>query len=227
VREAADELVRCARLSRGRPFSLAIAGGSTLRPLYRRLAHEPYRSRLPWARIHIFWTDERCVSPEHAESNFGAAWRALLSRVPIPPANIHRIPVGHPHPDLAYERVLRRFFRHGRPPLPRFDLLILGLGVDGHAASLFPNDPALDVDDRWVTTAAGGTPPLPRITLTLPALTRARRILWLASGPTKASAVRRVLRGPGRLDGLPAQRIQPRRGSALWLVDRQAARLLA
>ena len=211
--------------ARGR-VSVALSGGSTAQPLYTLLAREPYRTRMPWDRLHVFWGDERCVPADHPESNFRMARDALLSRVPLPPANIHRVPVeqGDPHTvALAYERILRGWFSGDAAAAPLFDLVFLGLGADGHTASLFPRSDALRERSRWVVASSGGTPRCPRVTLTIPALNRARQLIWLIAGSPKAAAVRAILEGPVVPDDLPAQQIRPVHAAPLWLLDRAAA----
>ncbi len=224
ARAAAEEWrVRALATASGR-FAVALAGGSTPRALYALLAdpRAPYREALPWARTHVFFGDERTVPPDHPESNYGTAREALLARVPIPPENVHRIR-GEEDPVAAarsYEDDLRAFF--GRPP--RFDLVLLGLGADGHTASLFPGSPALE-EPRLV--AAPFVPALGarRITLTLPALDAASRVVFLVSGATKAPAVALILSGGPGSEALPAARVRPLDGTVLWLVDRAAAGL--
>lgn len=201
-------------------FSVALAGGRTPQPLHALLAdpREPYRDALPWALTHVFFGDERSVPPDDPASNYGAARDALLSRVPLPPGNVHRIR-GEDDAGAAaraYEEELRRVLG----PAARLDLVLLGLGADGHTASLFPGSPALEERTRLV--AAPFVPSLGarRITLTLPALSAAARVVFLVSGAEKADALRRVLAGAAEL---PAARVRPREGAALFLADRAAA----
>jgi 6-phosphogluconolactonase len=228
-RAAAEELTRViheAVEARGRA-TIALAGGSTPRALYEQVAQEPMRSRIPWARVHLFWGDERCVPPDQPESNFHMTHETLLARVPIPASNIHRIPVEHGDPDAtaqAYERALREHFRLANGAWPAFDLILLGLGADGHTASLFPGTPAARETARLAVATRGGEPNVARVTLTLPVLNHARRVAWLISGAAKAPIVRRVLEGgAAEADGLPAQSVQPLEGTAVWLLDRAAA----
>ncbi len=202
-------------------FSLALSGGTTPGALYRLLAEEPYRSQIPWRQGHVFWSDERCVPPDDPGSNYRLAHETLLAHVPVPPDNVHRIQgeLAPPTAARAYERELRRFF--GRPQ-PRFDLLLLGLGADGHTASLFPDSPALAETRRLVvaTTAVYGDRPAVRVTLTLPALNAARHVLFLVSGVEKAPIVQALVGGQVPL---PAQRIHPTAGQLTWLFDAAAA----
>jgi 6-phosphogluconolactonase len=203
-------------------FSAALSGGSTPGTLYRLLAEEPYRSRAFWTQVHLFWTDERCVPPGDAGSNYWSAYQALIAHVPIPPENVHRVR-GELAPEAAaraYEREMQRFFRRRRPD---FDLVLLGLGSDGHTASLFPNSGSLAETERLAvaTTAVYSSRPAKRVTLTLPALNAARQILFLVSGHEKAEIVRAVFEDvEGRL---PARRVRPAAGQLTWLVDAAAA----
>jgi 6-phosphogluconolactonase len=214
-------LVREAAASRGR-FSVALSGGSTPGTLYRLLAEEPYRGQIPWAEVHLFWGDERCVPPDDPGSNYRLAEETLIARVPIPPGNVHRVR-GELDPEEAarvYARELRDFFCG---PRPRFDLVLLGLGEDGHTASLFPGSPVLDETARLAAAeeAHYQDRPAHRVTLTLPVLNAARHVLFLITGGAKAGIVQTVLEGePGRL---PAQRIRPIAGQLTWLLDAAAA----
>ncbi len=225
ARAAADEwrtrALAAASGGAGR-FAVALSGGSTPRAFYELLSDEqqPYGDGLPWERTHVFFGDERPVPPGHPESNYGMVRRALLARVPIPPENVHRIH-GEDAPDLAaraYETELRSFF--GGPP--RFDLLFLGLGADGHTASLFPGVPA-EGGCRFV--AAPFVPALGtrRITLTERALRTAAHVVFLVSGASKAPVLARVLGAEASASELPASRVRPLAGTVLWLVDRAAA----
>jgi len=230
-RAAAECVVSAARhgvRARGR-FSVALAGGSTPRVLYRLLACTPYRAQMPWPSVHCFWTDERCVPPEHAKSNFRMAHTAWLSHVPLPPANIHRIVVEQRTPAQAaarYAQVLRAFFPVADGAWPAFDLILLGLGEDGHTAALFPRSPAVQETRRLVTPSVGDRPALPRITLTLPVLNHARQLLWLVAGRRKAAIVRLVLQGQASPETVPARRVRPVTGDACWFLDQAAARQL-
>ena len=206
--------------SRGR-FSVALSGGSTPRALYELLARSPYRQRMPWEGLHLFWGDERCVPPSDPGSNFRLAEETLIAHVPIPPENIHRVQ-GELEPGAAaraYERTLRDFFCG---PIPRLDLVLLGLGNDGHTASLFPRSTALEDTERLVVAVEAfyQDRPAHRVTLTLPAINTARQVLFLVSGHDKAEIVRSVLQGPDT--ALPAQRVQPTAGKLTWLLDAAA-----
>lgn len=230
-REAAEQFVQLAQQQAHERcrFSVALAGGSTPRRLYELLAGEPYRSRVPWECVYVFWGDERCVPPDHPDSNFRMVNEMLLSRVPLPPVNVYRIPADQGDSVSAaasYEQTLRTFFRLEPNSWPKFDLVLLGLGADGHVASLFPRSAALDETHRFVVATAGGTPDLPRITLTAPVLNHAKHLMWLVAGEQKSAIVQAVLAGPTRPDELPAQMIKPLHGTSQWLLDRAAASVL-
>lgn len=200
---------------------VCLTGGSTPRRSYRRMAEEPYRTEAPWERVHLFWGDERCVPPRHPRSNYGMAYDALISCVPIPAGNVHRIG-GEWAPERAaesYAQELRDVFDGGPP---RWDLLHLGLGENAHVASLFPFAETLR-ETRSVTTALLAERGEARVTLTYPSLNSAARIHFLVSGGAKQAALARVLRGPLDPARLPAQAIEPHDGRILWLLDRAAA----
>jgi 6-phosphogluconolactonase len=211
-------------------FSVALAGGSTPRAAYSLLVD----ARLDWKNIHLFWGDERCVPPDHSDSNYLMARKALLDYVPIPVRNIHRMRGEIPPIQAAaeYEQLLQTFFadRKSTIDIPRsFDLVLLGLGEDGHTASLFPGSPALQVKDRWVAVVEHNQPPPPlvtRLTLTLPILNAAALVMILVVGEGKASRLKQALSPPGTEAILPVQRLQPVNGSVLWLVDQAAASYL-
>jgi 6-phosphogluconolactonase len=212
--------------ARGR-FAVALAGGSTPRAMYELLAvgRRHGHPKLPWSRLHFFFGDERAVPPDHPESNFRMASEALLAHVPVPAANVHRI-----HAELEparaaedYEADLRRFFALSLHGLPRFDLILLGLGADGHTASLFAGSPALRETRRLVTAHPASQSRAARLTLTLPVLNAAAEVLFVVSGADKAPVVRAVLHGPARRPALPAQRVRPDKGRLLWLLDEAAA----
>jgi 6-phosphogluconolactonase len=204
--EAVADSLRAAVAARGE-FVLALAGGSTPRPLYERLAAAPYR-HLPWDRVHFFWGDERCVPPDHLDSNYRLAAEALLAHLDLRPEQIHRLPgeLAPPAGAAQAEAELRAFFadREPRDGSPVFDLILLGAGPDGHTASLFPGRPALEETQRWVVAEDHpGRPPLvPRLTLTLPVLNAARAVLFLVAGVEKRPVVEHPERYPaGRVQG--------------------------
>ena len=233
---AADEVARRAEEAvqeRGR-FAWALSGGSTPRDLYRALASPPYRDRLPWSAIHVFWGDERHVPPDHPDSNFRMAREAMLDAVPLPAENVHRIRAEEPDAAVAaaaYEAELRAFFQLGQlaaadagDKWPRFDLVLLGLGKDAHTASLFPGGEAVHERERLVVAPWVEAQNTFRITLTPPVLNHARLAVFLVSGEDKAEPLRAVLAGPRDPGRWPAQIVE---GNRLWMVDRAAARLLA
>lgn len=213
-------------LSRQELFGLVLSGGSTPRAVYSWLSQPALAGRVPWSRVHFFWGDERCVPPDHAESNYHMAYETLLAPLELPPQNIHRIH-GEIHGEEAaalYERSIAEFFGE-ETHLPRFDLILLGIGEDGHTASLFPGSPALDETLRWVVALEHTQPPTPivsRITMTLPLLNSARRVAVIVSGSAKAGVVRRALSGDKL--GLPIQRVRPEGGEMVWLLDEAAAK---
>jgi len=230
-REAAERFAAAA--GRGvrerRRFTVALSGGSTPAALFRLLAAPPLREALPWDRTQVFWGDERCVPPEDPASNYGTAHALFLSRVPIPPQNVHRMR-GEEDPEraaAAYEAELRAAFGLTGGEGPRFDLILLGLGEDGHTASLFPGSPALRETDRLVAAPFVERLSAYRLTLTLPVLNAAREVLVLVAGGVKAAALREVLQGPSGPERLPIRHVEPRDGSLTFLVDAAAARLLA
>ncbi len=203
--------------------SFVLSGGNTPKSVYELLAMPPWSGQLDWSRIQLFWGDERCVPPEDPSSNYGAAWKAFISRLSIPSSNIHRIPGELDDPrDAAqrYEAEIRLAFTHESPPA--FDLVLLGMGEDGHTASLFPGT-TWD-EQKWVI--ANFVPKLnaSRISMTPCLLNGARKIVFLTSGPSKARALAGVLED--RDADYPAKRIQPRRGDLTWIVDSAAAALL-
>lgn len=201
-----------------RRFMIALAGGSTPRHLYEVLAQPLYATDIDWARVHVFWGDERCVPPDHAHSNYRMAREALLDNVPLPAANVHRI-AGEDPPEAAaraYDHLLRSYFSGDRT----FDRVLLGMGDDGHTASLFAGTPALTERERWVmATHVAHLQDSNRITLTPVVLNAAEVITFLVTGHAKARRLHDVLAGAD----VPAGRIRPTRGSITWLVDRDAA----
>lgn len=203
---------------------IALSGGSTPRALFRLLATPEWQSRVPWPHIHIWWADERGVAPDHHDSNYGTAYTLLFSHLPV--ANIHRM---HGEMDdalaaaRAYELEMRRVFALGPRGRPRFDLILLGMGADGHTASLFPGTTALDEHKALVTMGWAPVSPHRRLTLTLPVLNRAACCLFLVAGADKGPALAQVLRPDPLSPPLPAARVSPTRGRVLWLLDATAA----
>jgi len=208
--------------SQGR-FLVALSGGSTPRPVHGLLALEPYRSQIPWGETHIFWVDERCVPETSQASNFGVAKGDFLDHVPVPPSQIHPMPGGVP-PEKGvrqYQRELKGFFGSDANGFPVFDLIFLGMGEDGHTASLFPGQEALDERQKWVVAVKGGNPNVSRLTMTLPVLNQGKHIVFLVSGLGKAQVIRTLFEDKTGL--LPAERIQPLSGELTYLLDRKAA----
>ncbi len=240
ARNAAERFVLIARRSieeRGR-FTVALSGGSTPRELYALLAAPDFASQVDWTRVHVFWGDERAVPPDSPESNYRTA-REQLGHLPIPADQVHRI-MGEEEPGQAaldYEQTLREMLTPALVPppsnaegagegIPCLDLVLLGLGANGHTASLFPHGAALRETRRWVVAEYVPEVGMHRITLTPSILSAAENILFLVAGADKALTVQAVLRGPYRPDELPAQLIQPEQGHLVWLLDREAASAL-
>lgn len=212
-----------------RPKFVALSGGSTPRALYELLADrdEPFRDRIDWENTHFFFTDERHVPPDHPDSNFRMINEAMFSRVPVPAENVHRIPAEKPNAAEAaidYERDLISSFGSG---VPAFDLILLGLGEEGHTASLFPGSPALHETQHFVAAPWVEKLNSYRITLTLPVLNNGRSTVFLVTGASKAEILREVIESDKKPnpDLYPAQAISPTNGAVSWLVDKAAARL--
>ena len=206
--------------------SLVLSGGMTPRGVYTQLAVE---TRLDWARVHVFWGDERHVPPDHPDSNFRMANETLLSKVPIPPGNIHRVRTDDSNAERAaneYEEVIRTFFSLTAGEFPRFDVVLLGLGTDAHTASLFPGSPLLTEQRPIVGAVRVDHLNSTRITLTPPAINHAACVMFLVSGEAKAEALRAVLREPSDTQRRPAQAIRPTSGRLIFMVDAEAASLL-
>ncbi|GAB4455405.1 MAG: 6-phosphogluconolactonase [Anaerolineales bacterium] len=207
---------------RGR-FLVALNGGGTPNRLFQLLAAD-YRGKVEWSRVHVFWGDERCVPPGDAGSSYGQAWEAFLSRVSIPESNIHRVK-GDLEPAEASRDYALTLSRFASPPLefPRFDLVYLGMGEDGHTASLFPGSPADVTEPTLPVTAHYQDRPANRVTLTPLVFNQARTVAFMVTGEKKASTLAEVLSGRYDPERLPAQRIHPKDGELLWLVDEEAA----
>jgi 6-phosphogluconolactonase len=225
---AADEFVRQANAaisSRGR-FTVALAGGSTPKGLYSLLATTP---ALPWEKMYFFFGDERHVPPDDPESNYRMAREALLSKAPIPAQNVFRVPAENPdaaQAAQAYEKTLRQFFQPATT-FPRYDLILLGMGPDGHTASLFPGGKALQESSRWVVSDWVEKFKTDRISLTLPVLNNAAVVMFLAAGEDKAETLKEVLEGQKPGDQFPSKLVRPADGQLIWLVDRAAAKALS
>jgi len=203
------------------PFAVCLSGGSTPRRFYQLLAEPPLRDVMPWQRIHWFWGDERFVPWDHPDSNYGMAREAMLGHVPVPAGNIHGITfAGTPaEAARAYQYVLQSYYGAERldPARPLFDIVLLGMGPDGHTASLIPGEPVLDEQERWVAEVTHGRPE-PRITLTYPALDSSRSTAFVAAGGDKHAMMQRVVAGEREL---PAARIRPV-GELIWFIDEAA-----
>jgi len=233
ARLADQYVVGCGR------FTVALSGGSTPRAMLSLLASEPFLGTVPWSSIYLFWGDERCVPPDHPDSNYRMATETLLSKAPIPPENIFRVPAEIADPERAaeeYAATLTTFFLAGpgatgtgTAPLssvPRLDLVLLGMGPDGHTASLFPHTTALQAGEQIVVANYVEKFKAHRITLTAATINNARSVTFLVAGDDKAEALKNVLEGSYQPDVYPSQLIRPANGTLLWMVDEAAARLL-
>lgn len=223
-RAAREELIQTARaaIAERARFSVALSGGSTPRRLYASLVD----AKLPWGMVHVFFGDERHVSPDHPDSNFRMARESLLSKIAIPRANVHRIQAEIGDAENAareYEAELRRSFELRPGELPRLDLVLLGLGADGHTASLFPGTSALKEETHLVAATWVEKLAAQRITLTISVINNAARVIFLVCGEDKARVLRSVLSNDSAGSGSPARRIRPTDGELVWLVDRAAA----
>jgi 6-phosphogluconolactonase len=216
------ELAREAIDARGR-FAVALSGGRTPKLTYQLLASDEFRESIEWAHVHVFFGDERSVPPTNADSNYRMVDEALLSRVPIPSQNIHRMRGEGDAVANArlYEDELQTFFAGAT--WPRFDLVLLGMGDDGHTASLFPGTEALAEQRAWTVGVWVEKLKAYRITLTIPAINHAAHVIFLITGASKAERLAEVIRGGGRGESLPAQLIRPENGSLEFFLDRAAA----
>lgn len=228
--QAAAYVARIAReaiVTRGR-FTIALSGGNTPKKLYSLLATEPYSSQIDWQLVDIFWSDERCVPPDDPESNYYLAQEVMLSRLTIPVAQVHRMPADGDNriaASLDYTREMQRVFSTNG--IPEFDLLQLGMGPEGHTASLFPHQPSLHETQHLVMPVSVPKPPPDRLTFTPPILNAARNVLFLATGADKADALHAVIEGPSNPDEYPAQIVRPPNGEVTWMVDSAIAQKLS
>jgi 6-phosphogluconolactonase len=208
---------------------VALAGGSTPKAAYAMLASAAYRDRVPWQQTHFFWGDERHVPPDHEDSNYRMAHEAMFSKVTVPAAHIYRIAAEKEAQQAAdeYEATLRAAFQLTGDALPRFDLVLLGMGPDGHTASLFPGTAAVHESKRLVAAPWVEKFHTFRITLTPPVLCHAAHVVFAAGGADKTETLQQVLQGPYQPDLYPSQVVKPAQGTLLWLVDKAAARLLS
>lgn len=211
--------------ARGR-FVIALAGGSTPRLLYEILAapeeEDGVSDEIAWGRVHVFWSDERAVPPDHPDSNYRMAREALLDHVPVPPEQVHRVPTEHPAGQAAerYEAEVRRLFDKSDPV---FDLVLLGLGADAHTASLFPGSPLVDEATRLIAAAEVGPGGSSRVTFTPALINLARHVVFVVCGIEKAAAVASVIEGSGEARACPARAVRPADGAVTWILDRAAA----
>ncbi len=225
---AAERFVECAAKLNGEldRFSVALAGGGTPKRAYELLATERFKNRVDWSKVHLFFGDERSVPPTHPDSNYAMVYEALISKVAIRAKNVRRI-IGEGEPPESartYEIQLRSFF--AGLTWPRFDLVLLGMGDDGHTASLFPHSEALREKTRWVVATKNERTGQDRITLTIPVISHAAQVLFVVSGKEKAQRLATVLRPPPDSEIVPAQAIKPVDGSLEWFVDADAASCL-
>lgn len=207
-------------------FSIAVSGGSTPRPMHRLLAKSPFFQEIPWHKSHIFWVDERCVPHTNPASNYGAARKDFIDRAFKAGAKIHPMPV-HMDPAKAaacYEKEIREFFKTHSGSIPRLDLIVLGIGTDGHTASLFPGQAVLFEKKRLISAVKGGEPNLQRLTMTYPLLNQAKEVLFLVFGEKKGYILKRIIEEKDA--ALPASGVEPKSGRLTWLLDRKAARFL-
>ncbi len=205
---------------------IALSGGNTPRVIYQRLAEEPYRSQMPWDRIHLFWGDERCVPPQHPDSNFGMAAESFLNRISIPEENVHRIK-GENRPDdeaARYEKEIRKLVPKSSSGIPRFDWIFLGLGIDGHIASLFPGSNALEEKKRICVAAVHPESGRKRITFTLPLINSSARVSFFVTGTDKGEIVSEILKGKKTRINYPAAMIKPFDGILEWWMEKNTAR---
>jgi 6-phosphogluconolactonase len=221
ARHVAEWITAAALAAKG-PFRVSLSGGSTPRALYGLLASDEFRGSFPWQRVSWYWGDERFVPHDHPESNYRMVREAMLAKAPVPPENIHPVPADGTPEDAAqrYERALQEAYGATvlDPARPLFDVTLLGLGPDGHTASLLPGDPVLEERKRWVAVVAHGRPEV-RITMTYPAIESSRRVAFLVAGREKASILRAIRTGDSEA---PAARVRPL-GKLFWFVDSAAA----
>jgi len=233
AKRAAREFLEAATsaVAQKHSFTVALAGGSTPKALYNLLATDPVlRAQLPWDKMHLYFGDERNVAPDHADSNFRMATEALLSKAPLKPDQVIRIKGEYKDTERAaqeYEQALRASFKLAAGQFPRFDLVLLGMGNEGHTLSLFPGTKALHQQKRLAVRNWIGKLYTERITLTAPVVNQAALVIFMVTGADKALALKGVLEGPCEPEQLPSQMIEPRSGKLLWLVDTAAGGMLA
>ena len=221
ARHVAEWMTQAA-LAASRPFRVSLSGGSTPKILYSLLASDDFRGRFPWERVSWYWGDERFVAYDHPDSNYRMTREAMLAKAPVPPENVHPVPADGTPEEAArrYERTLREAYGTATldPARPLFDITLLGLGADGHTASLLPGQPVLDERTRWVMAVSHGRPEV-RITMTYPAIDSSRSVAFLVAGREKAAILNTIRGGDS---ALPAARVRPV-GDLIWFVDKAAA----
>jgi 6-phosphogluconolactonase len=221
ARHVAEWMTQAA-LAASRPFRVSLSGGSTPKTLYSVLASDDFRNRFPWERVSWYWGDERFVAYDHPDSNYRMTREAMLAKAPVPPENVHPVPADGTPEEAArrYERTLREAYGTATldPARPLFDITLLGLGADGHTASLLPGQPVLDERTRWVMAVSHGRPEV-RITMTYPAIDSSRSVAFLVAGREKAAILNTIRGGDS---ALPAARVRPV-GELIWFVDKAAA----
>ena len=221
ARHVAEWMTQAA-LAASRPFRVSLSGGSTPKTLYSLLASDDFRNRFPWERVSWYWGDERFVAYDHPDSNYRMTREAMLAKAPVPPENVHPVPADGTPEEAArrYERTLREAYGTATldPARPLFDITLLGLGADGHTASLLPGQPVLDERTRWVMAVSHGRPEV-RITMTYPAIDSSRSVAFLVAGREKAAILNTIRGGDS---ALPAARVRPV-GDLIWFVDKAAA----
>jgi 6-phosphogluconolactonase len=225
--EAASRIARALRfaLEKNATASVALSGGNTPRDAYALLAREP---SIDWSRVEVFWVDERAAPPTDDRSNFRWAKATLIDAAGIPPARVHRMPADAPDPEAAardYERLLRERVAADADGVPAFDIMVLGIGEDGHTASLFPGEPTVDIVDRLVAVVAARGAREARMTLTAPVIEHARSIIVIAVGAGKRAALERVWSVQGELGPTPARVVRQARGGVTWIIDKAAGGL--
>ena len=221
ARHVAEWMTQAA-LAASRPFRVSLSGGSTPKTLYSLLASDDFRNRFPWERVSWYWGDERFVAYDHPDSNYRMTREAMLAKAPVPPENVHPVPADGTPEEAArrYERTLREAYGTATldPARPLFDITLLGLGADGHTASLLPGQPVLEERTRWVMAVSHGRPEV-RITMTYPAIDSSRSVAFLVAGREKAAILNTIRGGDS---ALPAARVRPV-GDLIWFVDKAAA----
>lgn len=233
ARRSAQEIVTAATAAakeRG-AFTIALAGGSTPKTLYGLLLNDAaFRDKIPWDKVQVFFGDERHVPPDHYDSNFRMANEAMLSKAALKPEQVHRIKGEYPDTDKAareYEQELRSYFRLTDGQVPRFDVILVGMGNEGHTLSLFPGTKALHDNGRLVAANWVGKLYTERVTFTAPVPNNAALVIFMVTGADKAPALKAVLEGPYEPEQLPSQLIQPKNGRLLWLIDLAAGSMLS